>query len=246
MRAPIEGRECGPPRRSRLYSNPITRHIMRASQRIPAVPKSKRAPRMSPEARREHILDAGVKLIVRAGDSRVPLEQVATAAGVSTPLVYKYFPRREDLVRAIMTREFADLAGRGLDTIPRNVPIERVIRGTVERALTYYAERGPIVRILAGDPALAREMRAGNRGSRVSTTDYFVRRFVEVYGVPEDVATVAVIMVVNAPTVSMGSIRRRGVPTERVVDVWSEFIIGGWKALSARFGAEKSRPKKRK
>jgi AcrR family transcriptional regulator len=196
---------------------------------------------MSPEARREHILDAGVKVIVRAGDSRVPLEQVAAAAGISTPLIYKYFPRREDLVRAIMKREFADLAGRGLDTIPRNVPIERVIRATVESALTYYAERGPIVRILASDPALAGEMRAGNRGSRLSTTDYFVRRFVEVYGVPEDVAIVAVIMVVNAPTVSMGAIRRRGVPTQRVVDVWSAFIIGGWKALSAQFGAKKPR-----
>jgi AcrR family transcriptional regulator len=194
---------------------------------------------MTPEARREQILDAAVKLIVASGDSRVSLEQVAAAAGVSTPLIYKYFPRREDLVRAIVKREFADLAGRGLDTIPRNVPIERVIRGTVQRALSYYADRGPIVRLLASDPAVAEEMRSGNRGSRLSTTDYFVKRFVDVYGVPKDVAIVAVIMVVNAPTVSMGAIRRRGVPTERVVDVWSEFIIGGWTALSARFGGKK-------
>ncbi len=210
------------------------------------MPKPKRAPRMPPEARREHILDAAVKLVVSTGDSRVSLEQVAASAGVSTPLIYKYFPRREDLVRAIMKREFAELAGRGLDTIPRDVPIERVIRGTVRSALTYFAERGPIMRLLAADPALANEMRAGNRGSRLSTTDYFVKRFVEVYGVPKDVAIVAVIMVVNAPTVSMGAIRRRGVPTERVIEVWSEFIIGGWTALSARFGRKKPQASRRK
>jgi AcrR family transcriptional regulator len=196
----------------------------------------RRARRLPREQRRAQLLDAAVKLIVAAGHSGVTLEQVAAAAKVSKPLIYKYFPRREDLLRAIMDREFADLSGRGLDTIPRDIPIERVIRGTVERALTYYAERGPIVRLLAADPALAGAMRAGNRGSRRSTTDYFVRRFTEVYGVPKDVAVIAVSMVVNAPTLAMGSIRRRGIATDRTVEVWSEFIIGGWKALETRFG----------
>jgi len=165
----------------------------------------------------------------------VSLEQVAAAAGISKPLIYKYFPRREDLLKALMDREFSVLAGRGLNTIPRDIPIERVIRGTVESALHYYAERGPIVRLLSADPALAAQMRAGNRGSRRSTTDYFVKRFTEVFGVPQDVAIIAVTMVVNAPTVSMGSIRRRGIPTDRTIEVWSEFIIGGWTALEAKF-----------
>jgi AcrR family transcriptional regulator len=197
--------------------------------------RSPRARRLPPDLRRAQILDSAVALIVSTGHSSVTLEQVAAAAGISKPLIYKYFPRREDLLKAILEREFADLSGRGLDTIPRDIPIERVIRGTVERALHYYAERGPIIRLLSADPALAAQLRAGNRGSRRSTTDYFVQRFVEVYGVPKDVAVIAVTMVVNAPTISMGSIRRRGIPTDRTIEVWSEFIIGGWKALEARY-----------
>ena len=209
------------------------------------MPKAKsskpRAQRLAPEKRRAQILDSAVALIVAAGHAGVTLEQVADAAGISKPLIYKYFPRREDLLKSVMEREFKELSGRGLNTIPRDIPVERVIRGTVERALRYYYERGPIVRLLAAEPAVAAQMRAGNRGSRRSTTDYFVSRFVEAYGVPKDVAVIAVTMVVNAPINSIGALKRRGVGADQTIEVWSEFIIGGWKALEARFGLKKRR-----
>lgn len=196
---------------------------------------------MAPAERREQLLDTAVRLIVANGHSSCTLEQVATAAGVSTPLIYKYFPRREDLLTAILEREFEELSGRGLDSIPRDVPVERVIRGTVERALHYYYERGPIIRLLATDPAVADLVRERNRSSRMNTTGYFVERMIEHYRVPEDVAVVAVTMVVNAPIHAIPPLRRRGIDADRTIDVWSEFIIGGWKALEARFGSAAKR-----
>lgn len=210
------------------------------------MPKAKpsdkpRAKRLAPAERRVQILDSAVALIVAAGHAGCTLEQVAAAAGISKPLIYKYFPRREDLLTALMEREFTELSGRGLNTIPRDIPVERVIRGTVERALRYYFERGPIVRLLSADPAVAALARAGNRGSRRSTTDYFVSRFVEAYGVPKDVAVIAVTMVVNAPINAIGALRRRGVGADLTIAVWSEFIIGGWKALEARYRLKKAR-----
>jgi AcrR family transcriptional regulator len=195
-----------------------------------------RASRLPPEQRRTQILDSAVTLILAAGHSGCTLEQVAAAAGISKPLIYKYFPKREDLLNAILEREFADLSGRGLDTLPRDIPIERVIRGTVERALHYYFERGPIVRLLSGDPAVAAMARTRNRNSRVNTADFFVKRFIDTYAVPKDVAVIAVTMVVNAPIHSIPALRRRGINADRTIDVWSEFIIGGWKALEVRYG----------
>ncbi len=202
-------------------------------------PTKLRARRLAPAARRAQILDSAVALIVAAGHAGCTLEQVAAAAGISKPLIYKYFPRREDLLLAVMAREFKELSGRGLNTIPRDVPVERVIRGTVERALRYYHERGPIVRLLAAEPAIAAAMRAGNRGSRRSTTDYFVDRFVEAYGVPKEVAAIAVTMVVNAPINSMATLKRRGLDIDRTIEVWSEFIIGGWRALETWYRVKK-------
>ena len=199
---------------------------------------------MAPEARREKILDAAVELILKIGHAGCSLEEVAAAAHISTPLIYKYFPKREELLKALLEREFAELRGRGLNSVPRDVPAERVIRGTVERALAYYFERGPIVRLLSADPALAAQARAGNRASRVSTTDYFIRKFMDSYAVPKDVARIAVTMVVNAPILSVASLKRRDISAERTIAVWSSFIIGGWKALESEFGTARRKPVK--
>ncbi len=203
--------------------------------------KTPRAPRMAPQARREHILDAAVKLIVGAGNARCTLEQVAASAGISTPLIYKYFPRREDLLTALMDREFALLSRRGLATIPADAPVEEVVRSTVGNALHYYFERGPIVQLLSNDPAVAEMARKGNRASTQNTTQYFITKFVETYGVPGDVALIAVTMVINAPILTVPRLRRRGIAADLTIDVWSEFILGGWKALSARYGAKRQR-----
>ena len=207
--------------------------------------KPPRASRMSPDDRRRHILDAAARLMIAAGHSGCSLEEVARAAAISKPAIYKYFPKREDLLKAMLEREFADLRGRGLEDVPRDVAPERIIRATVERALSYYFERGPIVRLLSSDPAVTEMARAGNRASRRNTSDYFISKFMDAYGVPLDVAQIAVTMVINAPINSVGALQRRGIGAARTIDVWTTFIIGGWKALESSYGRPKERAKPR-
>ena len=196
---------------------------------------------MAPAARRQQIIDAAMQLILETGHSGCTLEQVADAAGVSKPLIYKYFPKREDLLKALLEQEFAELHGRGLDTIPKKVSFDRVVRATVERALHYYHERGPILRLLASDPAVAEIANTANRSSRSDAAHYFVARAVDEFDVPRDVAMIAVTMVINAPIHSMPYLRRRSVDIDRTVEVWSEFILGGWRAVEARYGKARRR-----
>lgn len=192
---------------------------------------------MSPEARRQTIVDAAVGLILELGHSGVTLEQVAERVGISKALIYKYFPRREVLLRAMLEQEFKALRGRGLDSIPERVPVERVIRGTVEQALRYYHDHGPILRLLSSDPEVADLARRGSRSSRSSTNAYFIRALGRHYGVPKDVAVIAVTMVVNAPIHSMSHLHSQKIDIDRTIDVWTEFIIGGWQALQKRYGS---------
>ena len=151
---------------------------------------------------------------------------MADRAGISKALIYKYFAKREELLKDMLEREFKALSGRGLDSIPEHVPIEQVIRGTVERAMRYYHDHGPILRLLSADPGVANLTLARNRTSRSSTTDYFVKRLIKHYRVPKDVALIAVTLVVNAPIHSMAYLHRQDIDIERTIDVWTEFIIG--------------------
>ena len=196
-------------------------------------PKSKR---MSPEARREQILDSAVELIVNSGHSSCSLEQVASAASISKALIYKYFANREELVAGILEREFTELNGRGLGEIPNEVPIEQIVRNTIGRSLKYFAERGPIIRLLSSDPAVAHLARTGNSNSKADTSAYFIQRSMDAYGVPEDVATIAVTMVINAPIQTMRYLGNKEVDLDQTIDVWTEFVIAGWRGLEKRFG----------
>ena len=61
--------------------------------------------RLSPEVRRELILDETARLVVQGGVSAVSMERLGRDAGISKALVYNYFPNRTDLLSELLKRE---------------------------------------------------------------------------------------------------------------------------------------------
>lgn len=221
------------PKRS---TNPINRQTQQVARA--------RAQRMSPALRCEQILDCAVEFIIARGLSNCTLESVAAQASISKPLIYKYFARRDDLLKALVEREYLYLRGRGLDVVPRDLPFEELVHRANLRSMEYLYERGPIMRLLASDRSVADLVQSRDRDERGGITDYFVKRLVQVYGLSEDVATICAIMSVNAPILSARALKRRGISAVRAAEVWSEFTIAGNKAVLAKFGKPK-RTKKR-
>lgn len=193
-----------------------------------------RARRMSPEARREQILDSAVTYIVERGLSTFTLENVAHEAGVSKPLVYKYFTRREDLLRAVLEREYLYLGAHKLDVLPDETPLEPLIRASNRNAFNYLYERGPVIRLLASDRSVAELVHQRERNERSAITEHFIKRLMKTYGVPKDVAFICTVMTVNAPILSSRALKRAGITAERAAQVWSDFAMGGWQALQAQ------------
>jgi TetR/AcrR family transcriptional regulator, repressor for neighboring sulfatase len=72
-------------------------------KKSPAVASAKRSRRTSEEARRL-ILDAAQAAIARTGPEGLRLQEIATAAGISHPLILHHFGNRAGLIRAL-TRE---------------------------------------------------------------------------------------------------------------------------------------------
>jgi AcrR family transcriptional regulator len=204
------------------------------------MPAKRRAQRMSPDKRREQILDSAVALIVDRGLSSCTLEAVSVQARISKPLIYKYFLRLEDLFRALVEREYRYLRGQGLNVLPPDVPFEDIIRRSNLRAMEYLYERGPIMRLLASDRSIAGLVKRQDRDERTIIMDYFTKRCMDVYGFPEDVAAVCAIMTVNAPILSARALRRSGVSAQRAAEIWSEFTIGGNNTLQAKYRNRKS------
>jgi len=199
-----------------------------------------RRQRLAPEERRTQIMDCAVDLIVARGLSSCTLEEVAVQAGISKPLVYRYFDRREALLKAILEREYTYLRGRGLDAMPKNLPYEKVLRGSVLRGLQYLYERGPILRILASDRSIAALTHDRDRDERSAMRRYFASIVARNFAISEEDAFIIVTLTINAPILSARSLKKRGIPPERVAALWSEFILGGYHHL-AELGAKKKR-----
>jgi AcrR family transcriptional regulator len=195
-----------------------------------------RAQRMSPDRRREQILDSAVEFIIARGLSNCTLESVAAQASISKALIYKYFPRRDDLLKALVEREYDYLRGRGLDVVPRDVPFDDLVQRANLRSMEYLYERGPIMRLLASDRSVAGLVRRQDRDERGGITNYFVKRLMQVYGLPREVASICAIMTVNAPILSARALKRSGISARRAAEVWSTFTIGGNNAIQAQFG----------
>jgi AcrR family transcriptional regulator len=67
--------------------------------------------RLSPEDRRQAILQAAVEAFDDGDPDQVNLEAVAERAGVSRALLYTYFENRQGVLRAVFEHVLADLAG---------------------------------------------------------------------------------------------------------------------------------------
>ncbi|WP_078500364.1 TetR/AcrR family transcriptional regulator [Wenjunlia vitaminophila] len=90
--------------------------------------------------RREQLLDAALDLFGRHAPEDVSLDDVAAAAGVSRPLVYRYFPGgKQQLYEAALRTAADDLSGRFLEPAT-GTPTQR-LSNALDRYLAFVDER---------------------------------------------------------------------------------------------------------
>jgi AcrR family transcriptional regulator len=107
-------------------------------------PRSERA-----ERKRQRILDAAAQRFAAGGFSKVTVEEIATAAGVSKALVYHHFRGKEAIFEELLERTLSEwaLVGRVDEHLPPDGSIREALAGMV-RASLRYAQGNPLVRSL--------------------------------------------------------------------------------------------------
>lgn len=102
----------------------------RPDDALAKLPKPVRGIRMSPDARRRQILTVASTLLTAGGIEAVQITEVADYAGVTRPIVYRFFQTREALVLAVL-EDFAsalDESYRGALVRSIGQPIDTIIR----------------------------------------------------------------------------------------------------------------------
>ncbi|MFJ3901116.1 TetR/AcrR family transcriptional regulator [Streptomyces sp. NPDC090025] len=95
--------------------------------------------RLGVEERRRQLLDAAQTLFAHRPPEEVSLDDVAEAAGVSRPLVYRYFPGGKQQLYEAALRSSADALERCFTEPPEGPPTERLSR-VLDRYLAFVDE----------------------------------------------------------------------------------------------------------
>ncbi|MFC8081969.1 TetR/AcrR family transcriptional regulator [Streptomyces sp. NPDC057340] len=109
--------------------------------------------RMGVEERRQQLIGVALDLFSRRSPDEVSIDEIASAAGISRPLVYHYFPGKLSLYEAALQRASDDLAARFVE--PREGPLGARLLRVMGRYFNFVDEHGPgFSALMRGGPAV--------------------------------------------------------------------------------------------
>jgi AcrR family transcriptional regulator len=127
-----------------------------------AVKTQKRLPRAE---RRELILEAAGRLFGERGFAHTNLDQIAAAAGVTKPILYRHFDSKKALYLALLARHRDDLP-RFFERVPADLPFEERMQAILETWFDYVAEHGYAWRMIFRDSGGGPEIDRFRRGNQ--------------------------------------------------------------------------------
>ncbi|GAA0905154.1 TetR/AcrR family transcriptional regulator [Streptomyces thermoalcalitolerans] len=108
---------------------------------------------MGVEERRQQLIGVALELFSRRSPDEVSIDEIASAAGISRPLVYHYFPGKLSLYEAALKRASDDLASRF--TEPHEGPLGSRLLRVMRRFFDFVDEHGPgFSALMRGGPAV--------------------------------------------------------------------------------------------
>ncbi|MFC3576501.1 TetR/AcrR family transcriptional regulator [Streptomyces yaanensis] len=109
--------------------------------------------RMGVEERRRQLIGVALELFSRRSPDEVSIDEIASAAGISRPLVYHYFPGKLSLYEAALKRASEDLAARFVE--PRTGPLGARLLRAMGRFFDFVDDHGPgFSALMRGGPAV--------------------------------------------------------------------------------------------
>ncbi len=108
---------------------------------------------MGVEERRQQLIGVALELFSRRSPDDVSIDEIASAAGISRPLVYHYFPGKLSLYEAALKRASEDLAGRFAE--PHEGPLGARLLRVMRRFFDFVDDHGPgFSALMRGGPAV--------------------------------------------------------------------------------------------
>lgn len=144
-----------------------------------------RRSRLPTAERKEQIVTAAMRCFAERGFEGTTTRMLARAAGVSEGLIFRHFPTKRSLYRAIIARRIEEPAGGLMPAEPAERGDDRAVLSSIASTLLLRVERDPsFMRLLffsalEGAPLSRMFYRARVRSVRIFLSSYLERRMNE-------------------------------------------------------------------
>lgn len=190
----------------------------------------KKRTRLTPEGRRNQLLDSARDLIQNQGFSGFTMEALATEAGVSNPLVYKYFDTRLELLQELWTREYERYTRSVREQLSKAENFEDIVRLFVNLNFTELSQGG-ITHILGSQPELREVTKAKQKSNQRSTGLFLVNTVEEMYHLTPAQASHLISLASGASVEAGRHYARYGGSRKKMVEDTVSFILNGIEAF---------------
>jgi len=190
---------------------------------------------MTPQNRREALLDAAAAIVASDGVAAVTMDSVAETAGVSRPLVYRYFPASGDILAELYARELTEHDAKLTTELQAAVTFEDNVRALIRVWLETFGERADVVGPLYRAEAIAGRVREETRKRDHGTIDHFSGLAVNEFGISRRVAIAGAWMQLSTlqAILHVWAAAPQRYRRSEAAAMYVAMVMGAWRELAA-------------
>ena len=187
--------------------------------------------RLSPEDRRIQLLESAKALILSKGLSSFTMEGLAREAGVSQPLVYKYFDTRLTLLRELLQRESSQFDSQLREQVSKAKNYDDLLRLFVSANFVQFSSSN-IVYVLREQPDVFSVIAENDRRRNRATAKFLVKTLADEFALTRQQAEQSVVLASGASQTAAAHYNRYGGDRDAMIANTVKFISSGIRALS--------------
>jgi AcrR family transcriptional regulator len=206
--------------------------INQRSTKRPMAENAKRI-RLSPEVRRNQILDAAKQAIANEGLQAFSLKQLVADAGISEPLLFHYFSSRVNLLQQLLIRDYENYLKSIHSSLASANTLEEVCRVFVARNYDHVDE-DCVMDMLLEEPDVAAAVEAQRTKHHKQRRKLLINVVAEDIGVQRKKAAMLVRMASAASMAAAKYAHKNKVSREDAIQIAMDFIDQGFKSQSGK------------
>ena len=156
------------------------------------------------------------------------MDMLASAAGVSNPLIYKYFDTRRQVLEELLVRELQAFRDSVRERLSGLTDYREIVRVYVDTNFQQF-EEGNIVSVLLAQPDIRKAVEAN---TRIASGHLFVKELANEYQISQSAAERIVVLASGASLAAAEHHSRFGGDRDQLIDETVQFIFAGIESLT--------------